>query len=156
MFSVMPGLVPGIHALLLHVRRSKTWMAGTSPALTIVTTYFFAYPHITNASFRQAGAMQVRAMGVEPGLGALGVGADPEDRAPEALRMIHLDEMRDLVRRQIVEHEGRRQDEAPGVGQHAGRRARAPAARLVADRHALDRDAELGGVAAARRLEIAP
>src|SRR5258708_7975535 len=51
----------------------------------------------------QAIAMQVRAVGVEPGLGALGVGADPEDRAPEARRMIHLDEMRDLVRRQIVE-----------------------------------------------------
>jgi hypothetical protein len=26
----MPGVVPGIHALLL-----KTWMAGTSPAMTI-------------------------------------------------------------------------------------------------------------------------
>jgi hypothetical protein len=26
----MPGLVPGIHALLV----SKTWMAGTSPAMT--------------------------------------------------------------------------------------------------------------------------
>src|SRR5258705_5242922 len=103
----------------------------------------------------QAIAMQVRAVGVEPGLGALGVGADPEDRAPEARRMIHLDEMRDLVRRQTVEHEGRRQDESPGVGQHAGRRARAPAARLVADRHALDRDPEPGGVAPARRLEIA-
>jgi hypothetical protein len=28
---VMPGLVPGIHVFLLH---SKTWMAGTSPAMT--------------------------------------------------------------------------------------------------------------------------
>jgi hypothetical protein len=28
---VMPGLVPGIHAFLLQ---SKTWMAGTSPAMT--------------------------------------------------------------------------------------------------------------------------
>ena len=26
----MPGLVPGIHAL----KESKTWMAGTSPAMT--------------------------------------------------------------------------------------------------------------------------
>jgi hypothetical protein len=31
--SVMPGLVPGIHVLL----RRKTWMAGTSPAMTIRT-----------------------------------------------------------------------------------------------------------------------
>ena len=30
---VMPGLVPGIHALTV-VRHKKTWMAGTSPAMT--------------------------------------------------------------------------------------------------------------------------
>ena len=30
----MPGLVPGIHAFLTSA--SKTWMAGTSPAMTIV------------------------------------------------------------------------------------------------------------------------
>jgi hypothetical protein len=29
---VMPGLVPGIHVFLLQL--SKTWMAGTSPAMT--------------------------------------------------------------------------------------------------------------------------
>jgi hypothetical protein len=29
---VMPGLVPGIHDFCLG---TKTWMAGTSPALTI-------------------------------------------------------------------------------------------------------------------------
>jgi hypothetical protein len=30
---VMPGLVPGIHVFwLLH--QNKTWMAGTSPAMT--------------------------------------------------------------------------------------------------------------------------
>ena len=31
---VMPGLVPGIHAFLLH---SRTWMAGTSPAMTDIS-----------------------------------------------------------------------------------------------------------------------
>ena len=30
--AVMPGLVPGIHVLL--VARDKTWMAGTTPAMT--------------------------------------------------------------------------------------------------------------------------
>jgi hypothetical protein len=30
-YSVMPGLVPGIHAFLV----AKTWMAGTSPAMMI-------------------------------------------------------------------------------------------------------------------------
>jgi hypothetical protein len=29
---VMPGLVPGIHVFR---QKSKTWMAGTSPAMTI-------------------------------------------------------------------------------------------------------------------------
>jgi hypothetical protein len=33
--NVMPGLVPGIHALL---PRAKTWMAGTSPAMTAERT----------------------------------------------------------------------------------------------------------------------
>jgi hypothetical protein len=31
-FRVMPGLVPGIHVLLSQ--EVKTWMAGTSPAMT--------------------------------------------------------------------------------------------------------------------------
>jgi hypothetical protein len=32
---VMPALVPGIHALLsAMISRRKTWMAGTSPAMT--------------------------------------------------------------------------------------------------------------------------
>ena len=30
---VMPGLVPGIHEFL-RLRTRKTWMAGTSPAMT--------------------------------------------------------------------------------------------------------------------------
>ena len=30
--GVMPGLVPGIHDFLVATR--KTWMAGTSPAMT--------------------------------------------------------------------------------------------------------------------------
>jgi len=30
---VMPGLVPGIH--VLPPRAAKTWMAGTSPAMTM-------------------------------------------------------------------------------------------------------------------------
>jgi hypothetical protein len=30
--AVMPGRVPGIH--VLSVAKSKTWMAGTSPAMT--------------------------------------------------------------------------------------------------------------------------
>jgi hypothetical protein len=35
----MPGLVPGIH-VFTDVQRRKTWMAGTSPALTKKATHF--------------------------------------------------------------------------------------------------------------------
>jgi hypothetical protein len=31
---VMPALVAGIHVFLLALQQSKTWMAGTSPAMT--------------------------------------------------------------------------------------------------------------------------
>jgi orotidine-5'-phosphate decarboxylase len=32
--GVMPGLVPGIHAKTTTDQQIKTWMAGTSPAMT--------------------------------------------------------------------------------------------------------------------------
>jgi hypothetical protein len=35
-FAVMPALVAGIHALGRAERRLKAWMAGTSPAMTMV------------------------------------------------------------------------------------------------------------------------
>ena len=63
--------------------------------------------------------------------------------------------VRDLVRGEIVEHIGRREDEPPGEREHARIGARAPAARLVAHRDALDRELEPFGVAAARRFEVA-
>jgi hypothetical protein len=33
-FFVMPALVAGIHVYLFRGKRFKTWMAGTSPAMT--------------------------------------------------------------------------------------------------------------------------
>jgi hypothetical protein len=33
----MPGLVPGIH-VFCSIKEAKTWMAGTSPAMTVRTT----------------------------------------------------------------------------------------------------------------------
>jgi len=59
------------------------------------------------------------------------------------------------VRGKVVEHERGRENEPPRERQYARVRARAPTARLVAHADALDGDAELGRVAAARRLEIA-
>ena len=99
--------------------------------------------------------MQRVAIRVEPALGTLPVRADARDDAPEARRVVHLDEMRDLVRRQIVEHERRGENEPPRIRQHAAGRARAPAAGLIPYRHALDRDPERGRVTAARRLKVA-
>src|ERR1019366_916461 len=55
-------------------------------------------------------AMQIGAVGVEPGLGARDVRADALDHAPEPARVVHFDKMRDLVRREIVEHEPQRLD----------------------------------------------
>jgi hypothetical protein len=34
----MPGLVPGIHVFDALRIEKKTWMAGTSPAMTIMAT----------------------------------------------------------------------------------------------------------------------
>jgi hypothetical protein len=31
---VMPALVAGIHVFSGHLKQAKTWMAGTSPAMT--------------------------------------------------------------------------------------------------------------------------
>ena len=70
-------------------------------------------------------------------------GRNPRRNTPEPGRVIHLDEMGDLVGGEIVQHVGRREDQAPGIRQRSGRGARSPAARLVADRHPLDPDAEI-------------
>jgi hypothetical protein len=58
-------------------------------------------------------AMQVVAVGIEPGLGALDMTADFPDHPPEPRRMIHLDEMRHFMGGEIIQHEGRRQDQPP-------------------------------------------
>src|SRR6516162_5679935 len=68
--------------------------------------------------------------------------------------MIHLDKMRDLVGGEIVEDEAWRENEPPGIGQNAGGRARAPAARLIAHRNPPDDYTELAGVIAAGRFEF--
>src|SRR6267142_3408419 len=51
--------------------------------------------------------------------------------------------MGDLMGGEIVQHIGRREDQAPGKRQRSGRSARTPAARLIADRYPLDPDAEV-------------
>ena len=57
--------------------------------------------------------MQIAAVDIEPDLGAVGIGADAVHQPPEPSRMVHLDQMRDLVDGEIIQHERRRQDQAP-------------------------------------------
>ena len=88
-------------------------------------------PEPPHDAFR-AEAVQVGAVDLQPRLGALGLGKQPARQLPEHRRMVHVHDMRDLVRGEIVEHIGRREDQPPGEIETAGRRARAPAARGVA------------------------
>ena len=86
--------------------------------------------------------MQVEAVELQPALVLFHRGQQPLDVRPEARSVVHLREVSDLVRGDVIEDARRRQDEAPGERQHPGRRARAPAGRLVADGDALGFDAE--------------
>src|SRR5262249_4446905 len=61
----------------------------------------------------QAVAMQIGTMGVQPRLGTLHFWAYSAQHAPEPPRVVHFDEMGDLVCGEIVEHVARRQHEAP-------------------------------------------
>src|SRR5580704_181509 len=86
--------------------------------------------------------VQVIAVRIEPSLGTLDRRANPRYHPPEPRRVVHLDEMRHFVGGEIVEHEGRGEDQPPGERQRAGGGAGTPAARLVADRNPLDANAE--------------
>src|SRR5215471_203905 len=92
----MPGLVPGIHVFPVM---TKTWMAGTSPAMTIVI-------HTSPASRREAGLLRSR-----PSLD-LGVG-DLAARVllPDVDRVIDAGYVALLVVGQLPDH---------GVELHAG------------------------------------
>ena len=58
--------------------------------------------------------MQIVAARIEPFLGALDVIADPRDHPPEPRRVVHLDQMRDFMGGEIIQHIGRREDQPPG------------------------------------------
>ena len=96
-----------------------------------------------------------RCRGVEPALGAFDVIADPRDHLPEPRRVVHLDEMRDLVGGEIIQHIGWRQDEPPRERQRSRRRARTPAARLIADRQPFYLDAKGRGIGLRGLLQVA-
>src|SRR5271169_6870798 len=62
--------------------------------------------------------------------------------------------MRHLVRREVIEHKGRRENQAPGKIEPTGRRARPPAAHRIAEHHAARLDAKLLRMPDDRSLEI--
>src|SRR5258708_10927801 len=91
---------------------------------------------------------------MEPFLGALDVLAARSDLQPESRRVVHLDQMRDFMGGEIIQHIGRRENQPPRERQRARRRARSPAARLVADRQPLYLDAECCGVSLRGLLQV--
>jgi len=58
-------------------------------------------------------AMQISPVNLEPGLGTGDMRTDAVNQPPETAGVIHLDEMGDLVRGQIIEDEWRRQHQPP-------------------------------------------
>src|SRR5688500_776222 len=78
--------------------------------------------------------MQRPAGGLEPAAGLAGARAVALNKGPEGLGMVHFEQVRNLVRRDVVEHEGWSEDEAPGVGEGSLGGAGAPAACRVAKR----------------------
>src|SRR6185369_9969250 len=121
-------------------------ITGTSPVMTGLIRL--------KSARLSAVAMQVGAVGVEPGLGAADIRIDARNDPPEPARMIHLDQMRDLVRGEIVEHEGRSHDQPPRERQNAARGTRAPSAALIAHRYAPEHDTERLRRPTARGLKI--
>src|SRR6516165_11030299 len=77
-------------------------------------------------------AVQVAALVAQPVLGLLEARHGARHQLPEAWPVIHLDEMRHLMRGHIVEYIRRCQYQPPGERQEPARRARTPAGRLVA------------------------
>src|SRR4029077_4447382 len=118
-------------------------------------------PGVWRASLEEAAnsvlnpvTMQIVAVGIEPALGALDMAAGFCDHAPKPRRMVHLDQMRHFMRGEIVQYVRRRKDQPPGKRQRSGRGAGTPAARLIADRHPLDPNAELLRIGQRRLLQI--
>ena len=76
-------------------------LAVTSPAMTC--------SGVTLGSVETV-AMKIRAMSVEPGLGMAHMRTDPLDQPPEPARVIHLDQMSNLMGSEIFKHKWRRQN----------------------------------------------
>lgn len=70
-------------------------------------------------------------MRLEPGFRARRINRQAPDRGPERGGMVHMQKMGCFVRREIIEDETRRHDQAPGKAERARRGARSPPARRI-------------------------
>src|SRR5687768_2292636 len=80
-------------------------------------------------------AEKAHPVGAEPFALRGGAGGQLLDKTPEADTMVEVDEMRHLVRDDVIEDTLGREDQAPGKGEAPLGAAASPAARRVADRH---------------------
>ena len=104
---------------------------------------------------RQTGRRAGSAVGKQPAAVALQPGArlgvvrvEALDDAPEARPVVHLGEVRHLVRDDVVDHRFRREDQPPAERQIALARTAAPAALGIAHRDPVHRLADPGGMVA--------
>lgn len=65
--------------------------------------------------------MELGAAGFEPALGLAGVGAVGQDLPPEPRTVVHFEAVGHFVGGHIIKHKWRGQNQAPGIGQIAGR-----------------------------------
>src|SRR5882757_3923168 len=100
-------------------------------------------------------AVELGAVGFQPFARAVDRAREFLADLPEARPVIHLFQMRDLVRHHVIEHVLGREDQAPGEGELALIGARTPAALGVADRDLLDLLADRFGLLAGAGLDLA-
>src|SRR4029078_6830105 len=76
------------------------------------------------------------------------------DQRPETRPMIHVAEMRDLMRSEVIEHKRGREHEAPGEGERGAGGARSPSCGLIAHENPFRHEIEAFRVHRDARLEI--
>lgn len=79
-------------------------------------------------------AVQFAPVRFQPKFRTIQIRCENPGQFPEPGRMVHVDKVRDLVSRQIIQHMGGCQNQPPGKIQRSRRRAGAPAAGLVPKR----------------------
>ena len=98
--------------------------------------------------------MQIETVELQPVLGLFHRRHGALDEGPEARAVVHFLEVRDLVRRDVVEDVRRRENKPPREREHGRRGAGAPAGCLVAHNDALRSDVEAARVVDDARIEI--